>query len=488
MLLLPLLVSPFQTWESRTLLEGVGPADSANPGNPLFFAPNNVLYLGLSTRIHAFSNGSLVTVAGSSTAGYRDGVGSAALLTQPGGFSASSVSGRLLLYFADVLYVRTLDPASAAVAVLVGSGVASTNPPVNGVGTAAAVSPTATAVFGSTLYMLELNFHRIRTIDLLTLQVGTFAGGSLVGQGGCTDGPVATALFNNPMHIVVGTDGALLVIDKYNIRIRRVANGQVSTLAGFGLGAPAVVDGVGTSGSFYPHLAGSLKGMGGLAIDASNNLYVADACRIRLVSPAGAMRTLAGGASCGSLDGASAVHSELTSNTSLITLGPAGIALTPEGLLLLDGGRLRLFAPPPVSAAPSISIRTLVGGSGPDFPDPGFLDGAFADAKISQPYAVALSGSGRVYFVETGNNAIRSMFAGVVTTWQGGALAGPVVRWAAWMAWVLLQCSTHPGTLCCWVRGCWWLQRPLGTACALCPPMAAPRTPWQAALVVLRVF
>ena len=50
------------------------------------------------------------------------------------------------------------------------------------------------------------------------------------------------------------------------------------------------------------------------------------------------MRTLAGGETCGSLDGASAVHSELSSNTSLITLRPAGIALTPEGLLLLDAG------------------------------------------------------------------------------------------------------------------------------------------------------
>jgi DNA-binding beta-propeller fold protein YncE len=96
------------------------------------------------------------------------------------------------------------------------------------------------------------------------------------GSGSYKDGKSVGAQFNYPYGIAVDPGGNVLVADTYNNRIRKVSPaGHVITLAG--AGGRAYSDGAGVTAAFnYPT---------GLASDAAGNIFVADAgnCRIRVL-------------------------------------------------------------------------------------------------------------------------------------------------------------------------------------------------------------
>jgi sugar lactone lactonase YvrE len=104
---------------------------------------------------------------------------------------------------------------------------------------------------------------------------------------GFADGVGAAAQFNFPFGVAVDAAGNVYVADTDNHSIRKITlAGEVSTLAGSGY--PGNADGPGGFARFgYP-----LR----VAVDAAGNLYVADTGnnRIRKISPAGAVTTLAG--------------------------------------------------------------------------------------------------------------------------------------------------------------------------------------------------
>jgi hypothetical protein len=58
-------------------------------------------------------------------------------------------------------------------------------------------------------------------------------------------------------------------------------------------------------------------------------------------------------------------------------------------------------------------VTTLAGGSGP-----GFVDGPAASAKFDSPESLTVGSDGAVYVADTGNNCIRKIYNGVVSTYE----------------------------------------------------------------------
>jgi sugar lactone lactonase YvrE len=93
--------------------------------------------------------------------------------------------------------------------------------------------------------------------------ISTIAGN---GQQGFTNGPVAQATFYNPLSVAVDASGNIYVVDAGNSAVRKISNGQVTTLAG--TGQQGFQNG--------PAKTATFNNPAGLAVDASGNVYVAD--------------------------------------------------------------------------------------------------------------------------------------------------------------------------------------------------------------------
>jgi sugar lactone lactonase YvrE len=116
------------------------------------------------------------------------------------------------------------------------------------------------------------------------------AGGEEMGFSG-DGGPARDAQLEAPAAVAFDSKGSLYIADHNNVRIRRVdaKTGVITTFAGNGKR--------GFSGDGGPALDGGLNAPAGLAVDADDNLYIADAGnhRIRRVDAATGMITTVAG-------------------------------------------------------------------------------------------------------------------------------------------------------------------------------------------------
>jgi sugar lactone lactonase YvrE len=115
--------------------------------------------------------------------------------------------------------------------------------------------------------------------DFYNCQVRRISGGmvsTLAGDGNCgfQDGPAATARFNRPEAVAVDSSGKVYVGDTKNHRIRQILGGQVSTLAGTGVGGRA--NGPALSATFYSPM--------GLAVDSKGTVFVLEYGSLRKIA------------------------------------------------------------------------------------------------------------------------------------------------------------------------------------------------------------
>lgn len=223
----------------------------------------------------------LESFAGDGEAGHRDGPAAQARFNGPEGL-ALGPDGTVYVAEREGHRIRKISP-QGVVSTLAGDG---TDGFADGLGAQARFSrPTALAVDAAgTVYVADAGNFRIRTITPQGA-VSTLAGGATAGF---ADGPGAQARFSGVTGLVLMPDGALLAADPLNRRIRRVtAGGLVSTYAGSG--AAATRDGRALEAAFVLPF--------GLTRDRAGNVYVTDtgAHRIRRVTPAGEVHTVAGG-------------------------------------------------------------------------------------------------------------------------------------------------------------------------------------------------
>ncbi len=126
------------------------------------------------------------------------------------------------------------------------------------------------------LYTTDFNNKLIRKITPAGL-VTTYAG--VLFNNTVTNGSITSATFNSPTSIVIDSQGNMYVADYMANIIRRIsAGGTVTTFAGSG--AQGFADGLGIAATFNEPY--------GLAVDAADNIYVADLHNyaIRKITPA----------------------------------------------------------------------------------------------------------------------------------------------------------------------------------------------------------
>lgn len=186
------------------------------------------------------------------------------------------------------------------------------------------------------LYIADANNHRIRKIDLSSGQITTVAGNGLPGYNGDNQSANAAQL-NRPSGIVLDQKGNLFIADAANHRIRKVdlSNQIITSIAGTG------TSGYGGDGGDARQALFNIPAR--IAIDAMDNLYIADSLsfRIRKINPnTGIIETIAGNGIRGlSGDNAPATLARLDS--------PLGLTLDKLGNLYISvSNRIRLVTAP----------------------------------------------------------------------------------------------------------------------------------------------
>lgn len=179
---------------------------------------------------------------------------------------------------------------------------------------ASIAGPTGVAVDNQgNVYIADRNNNRIRVVDKQGM-IRTVAGTGQQDYNGDAELARDTNL-HLPFGLALDSKGRLLVIDRSHYRIRRIdpAKGKVETIAGNGQKQFAGDGGPATGANLnFPH---------GIAVDKKGNIIFSDKGhnRIRKISPAGIIQTIAGNGIRGNVgDGVPALEASLFSVQSLI--------------------------------------------------------------------------------------------------------------------------------------------------------------------------
>ena len=284
--------------------------------------------------------GVVSVVAGDGTQGFAGdgGPASAAELNLP---MAVTMGANGTLYIADTGNERIRAVQNGTITTFAGSGVRGFSGD-GGAATAAALNRPvmlATDASGAVLVCDQGN-ERVRRIN--NGSITTIAGNGTQGYAG-DGGPATAAEFNEPSGLAVSTDGRLFIADTGSQRVRVVSStGVISTFAGTGI--------AGFSGDGGPAIAARLNRPSGLAVDTSNDLYVADENnhRLRMIGADGTIATIAGNGVQGvAMDGDVATNTpgNLPMGVAVSVFGWPVIADSSDGgigLVFTDG---RLYAP-----------------------------------------------------------------------------------------------------------------------------------------------
>lgn len=247
--------------------------------------------------------------------------------------------------------------------------------------------------------------------------------------------------------MAVDLKGSLYLADGGNNRIRKVAGGIITTIAGTGT--------AGYNGDGIPATAATLNAPTGVAVDDTGNVYIADAnnFRIRKIDTSGIITTIAGTGSAGfSPDGSQADTSKLnyigvakvdragtiyiTDNIRIRKITPQGLIFTSAGngvsgysgdggmatAAQLGGGAIAIDSVGNIYIAEGINdrirmvdtdgtIKTIAGiGTGGHSGDGGLA----TNAKLNAPQGVAVDKNGNVFIGDVGNDRVRMITTGMV--------------------------------------------------------------------------
>lgn len=229
--------------------------------------------------------------------------------------------------------------------------------------------------------------------------VGSAGSPTFVGD---VDGTGSAAQLQSPVGVALDGSGNLFVTDFS--AVRKVTQSGVATTIASSY----------TSTGFPP----PLNAPAGVAVDAAGNVYFTNPIQgtISIIRPGGLATVYAGtGAFLNEgdhvVDGPAALASFAQ---------PQSVAVDSSGRIYVADGysnSIRVITP---GASPTVS--TLAGSGIAGYQGAGSTDGPIASARFFSPAGVAVDGAGNIYVADSGNNTVRKISGGFVTTLAG--LAG----------------------------------------------------------------
>jgi uncharacterized repeat protein (TIGR02543 family) len=298
------------------------------------------------------------------------------------------------------------------------------------------------------LYFADTGNDRVRRIATNGV-ISNYAGSGTVGAGG--DGGYAIAANLNLQAIGIDPQNNLLIADGANYRVRFVnaASSVISTIGGNGLivynpqnllrngdtlyfsdsnanrirqfsitgGASSISIFAGNGQVAFDvtddiALTARLNAPRGLAMDTVGNVYLADSKNnaVRQITTHGALVNLAGNnTTIDAGDGGLA--------TAAVVNNPVDVAFASGNLYILEqaGNKVRVITP-------NGNIATYAGTGIPGAPSS--PSGPATSQMLNSPQGLAVDSSGALYIADTGNNLIRKVSGGNITTVAGSGVSG----------------------------------------------------------------
>ena len=312
-----------------------------------------------------------------------------------------------ILFFLFFIYISNV--SAQIITTVAGSGVSGFSGDGGPATMAAFWGPSGVAADkNNNLYIADNDNNRIRKVDAITGIITTVAGNGSYAFAG-DGGPAISASLKAPTGVAIDAGGNIYIADYYNQRIRKVdaLTGVITTIAGNGS--------VGFGGDGGPAVSANIWLPTGVAVDAGNNVYIADWAnhRIRKVDAlTGVITTIAGNGVAGfSGDGSLAISAELNQ--------PYGISLDAgRNLYIADyvNNRIR-------KVAAGTGIISTVAGSGNQGYNGDGLSGL--STNLTAPTGVTIDIFGNLYIADLSQRVLRMDAAtGIITTIAGNGIQG----------------------------------------------------------------
>ncbi len=312
-----------------------GPASSASlfyPNNGFVDASGNIyiteMLYGHTVRKIDAATGIISTIAGTGFPGNTGdgGPATAAGIYWPAGIWVNTAGDIFMAdSYSDV--IRKIDGTTGIISRVAGTG--ATGYSGDGGPATSANLWAPNGICGDAagnIFFTEYGSSTVRKITASTGIISTVAGTGVTGTS--ADGGAATAAkLSRPQGPFVDNSGNVYVADVEAHRIRKISGstGIITTVAGMGTS--------GYSGDGGPATDATLFNPSGIFVDASSNIYIADASNsvIRKVTPAGIITTIAGNGTVGySGDSGPATDAQLS--------GPSAVSVYSGAIYLVDNG------------------------------------------------------------------------------------------------------------------------------------------------------
>jgi uncharacterized protein (TIGR03437 family) len=412
---------------------GTGPGTLTLTAAPNISAPRSstLTIAGVSVTASQSAASSITgftisTVAGNGKAGYSGDNGpttQSQLGYNPPGVAVDSAGN---VYIADTSRIRMV--SNGVITTIAGTGVIG-NSGDNGPATSAQIYANGgIAVDASGNVYYSDGYHCIREISggTITSAVGICGQGGYSGDGG----GALQAQLNGPQGIAFDSAGNLYIADFYNNRVRMVAGGVITTIAGTGTS--------GSQGAGGPATAAQLDLPVGVAADGSQNVYVSDRSSRFLVISNATLYSLA-------QSGPNANMGE-----------PNGLTIAPNGVVYIaDVNANQILSWTPGSSPANGVLARVAGNGGQGYSGD---NGPALSATMNHPTFIASDSSGNLYFTDSLNSVVRELtpqfgascsYTVSPTSWNPPAAGGT----QAFQIQTSAGCSWSATNLPAWIMG-----------------------------------